>query len=79
MYEYLLVLSKSLKSYPAPRAELCLIFGVASSVGLYDRLAKVFRYIATVLSEMSMDQVNQIIDDVVACGTKAQVTAFYDK
>lgn len=60
-------------------AELCLIFGGSSSVGLYDRLAKVFRYIATVLSNMPVDQVEQIIDDIVACGTKVQVERFYGK
>ena len=60
-------------------AELCLIFGGASSVGLYDRLAKVFRYVATILSQMPASQVQQIIDDIVACGTKKQVEAFYDK
>ena len=60
-------------------AELCLVFGGASSVGLYDRLAKVFLYTATVLSMMPKDQVEQIIDDVVAAGTKGEVTRFYRK
>ena len=60
-------------------AELCLVFGGASSVGLYDRLAKVFLYTATVLSKMPRDQIEQIIDDVVAAGTKEQVVKFYHK
>ena len=60
-------------------AELCLVFGGASSVGLYDRLAKVFLYTATVLSKMPRDQVEQIIDDVVAAGTEKQVVQFYEK
>ena len=45
-------------------------------MGLYDRLAKVFLYTATVLSKMPRDQVEQIIDDVVAAGTKKQVVQF---
>ena len=60
-------------------AELCLVFGGASSVGLYDRLAKVFLFIAIVLSKMPRDQVEQIIDDVVACGTQSEVRVFYMK
>ena len=59
-------------------AELCLVFGGSSSVGLFDRLAKVFRFVATVLSKMPENQVAQIIDDVVACGTKQEVTHFYN-
>ena len=60
-------------------AELCLVFGGSSSVGLYDRLAKVFKYSATQLSMIPGDQVQQIIDDVVGCGTKRQVNSFYHK
>lgn len=40
-------------------AELCLIFGGASSGGLFDRLAKVFRFVATKLSKMPEDQVRE--------------------
>ena len=60
-------------------AELCLTFGGASSVGLYDRLAKVFLYVAIVLSKHPRKQARQIIDDAVACGTEVQVTDFYRK
>ena len=60
-------------------AELCLVFGGSSSVGLFDRLAKRFRYAATKLSNMPPEQVEQIIDDVVAAGTKQQVNRFYVK
>ena len=60
-------------------AELCLVFGGASSVGLYDRLAKVFLFAAVMLSKMPRDQVQQIIDDVVACGSYDQVVGFYWK
>ena len=60
-------------------AELCLTFGGSSSVGLFDRLAKVFRFIATKLSKIPAKQVRQIIDDVVGCGTKAEVLDFYGK
>ena len=55
------------------------MFGGASSVGLYDRLAKVFLFCAVVLSKMPSDQVEQIIDDVVACGTYREVLLFYKK
>ena len=58
-------------------AELCLVFGGSSSVGLYDRLAKVFMFVAIVLSKMPENQVAQIIDDVVACGTEEEVVRFY--
>ena len=40
-------------------AELCLIFGGASSGGLFDRRAKVFRLVATKLSKMPEDQVKE--------------------
>ena len=60
-------------------AELCLTFGGSSSVGLFDRLAKVFRFIATQLSKILPKHVRQIIDDVVGCGTKEEVLDFYGK
>ena len=60
-------------------AELCLTFGGSSSVGLFDRLAKVFRFIATKLSKILDKHVGQIIDDVVGCGTKGEVIDFYSK
>jgi hypothetical protein len=56
-----------------------LTFGGASSVGLYDRLAKVFLFVGIVLSFLPAKQARQIIDDTVACGTKAQVIRFYEK
>ena len=46
-------------------------------MGLYDRLAKVFLYTATVISKMPRDQIEQVIDDVVAAGTKEEVVKFY--
>ena len=60
-------------------AELCLTFGGSSSVGLFDRLAKVFRFIATKLSTILAKHVRQVIDDVVGCGTKEEVLDFYKK
>ena len=60
-------------------AELCLIFGGGSSVGIYDRVAKRVKYAATKLSYMPPEQVQQIIDDVCAAGTKEEVTRFYRK
>ena len=48
--------------------ELCLVFGCSSSVGIYDRFAKVILFIALVRSGMSPSLVVQQIDDVVACG-----------
>ena len=60
-------------------AELCLVFGCSSSVGLFDRLAKVFLYIAAKLSSIPIDQVEQIIDDTMAVGSKPQDDDFYLK
>ena len=48
-------------------------------MGLFDRLAKVFRFVATSLSIIPAKQVRQIIDDVVGCGTKSEVLDFYLK
>ena len=48
--------------------ELCLIFGSSSSVGIYDRFAKVILFIALKRSGMPPSLVVQQIDDVVACG-----------
>ena len=59
-------------------AELCLVFGASSSVGLYDRLAKVVLYMACRESGLNITQTQQIIDDAIACGTKEQCAAFYN-
>ena len=48
--------------------ELCLIFGGVSSVGIYDRFAKIVLFIVLVQSGMPPSLVIQQIDDVVACG-----------
>ena len=48
--------------------ELCLIFGCSSSVGIYDRFAKVVLFIALHMAGMPPSLVVQQIDDVVACG-----------
>ena len=48
--------------------ELCRIFGGVSSVGIYDRFAKIVLFIVLVESGMPPSLVVQQIDDVVACG-----------
>ena len=46
--------------------ELCLVFGTASSPGLYDRLAKLVLDLALVISKFPRDMVCQYLDDVCA-------------
>ena len=46
--------------------ELCLIFGCCSSVGLFDRLAKVVLSVVLALAKFPADMVCQHLDDVVA-------------
>ena len=46
--------------------ELCLVFGTASSPGLYDRLAKVVLDLALAVSKFPRDMVCQYLDDVCA-------------
>ena len=47
-------------------AELCLIFGTASSVGIYDRLAKVILDLVLRLAKFPPQWVCQHLDDVCA-------------
>ena len=54
------------------------MFGAISSAGLYDRLAKVVKHIATVISGMDSRRVCQHLDDVLAAGSKQEATKFYD-
>ena len=46
--------------------ELCLVFGAASSPGIYDRLAKVVLDLAVKLSGFPRNMVCQYLDDVCA-------------
>ena len=46
--------------------ELCLVFGTASSPGLYDRFAKVVLDLALAVSKFPRDMVCQYLDDVCA-------------
>ena len=48
--------------------ELCLIFGGASSAGIFDRLAKIVLFIVIKESGIDPDLVCQHLDDVVAAG-----------
>ena len=48
--------------------ELCLIFGTSSSVGIYDRVAKVVLAIALLVARFPEDLVCQHLDDVCAAG-----------
>jgi len=50
-------------------AELCLIFGTSSSVGIYDRAAKVVLQIVLKLSKFSPELVCQHLDDVCAASS----------
>ena len=60
-------------------AELCLIFGGISSVGLYDRLARVVLHIALHDCSILRRQVARHLDDVVAAGSKEETREFYFK
>lgn len=59
-------------------AELCLIFGGISSVGLYDRLARLVLFIVLDKCEILRRQVARHLDDSVAAGTKEQTAEFYN-
>ena len=60
--------------------ELCLIFGGVSSVGIYDRFAKIVLFIVLVQSGMPPSLVVQQIDDVVACGPPdGKLVELFDK
>ena len=48
--------------------ELCLIFGGVSSVGLFDRFAKVVNSVVKKLADMPDDLVCQHLDDTCAAG-----------
>ena len=50
--------------------EVCLVFGCASSAGIYDRLAKVVLFIVLRKSKFPEDQVIQHLDDVCAAAQK---------
>ena len=60
-------------------AELCLIFGSVSSVGLYDRLARLVLHIALHYCSILRRQVARHLDDVVAAGTFDETNEFYLK
>ena len=50
--------------------EVMVTFGCSSSAGLFDDLAKLVKEMATRLSGISEDLVNQVLDDVVGCGQR---------
>ena len=60
--------------------ELMLVFGAVSSAGIYDDLAKLILDLALIHSKMDERMVNQVLDDVVACGTEGDCTVqhFYN-
>ena len=60
-------------------AELCLIFGSISSVGLYDRLARVVLHIVLHYTPILRRQVARHLDDVVAAGTLKETSDLYAK
>ena len=61
--------------------ELALVFGSASSPGIYDRLAKVGLFIAIKQSRFPSHLVIQHLDDVCACSPSdsGKVDNFYDE
>ena len=60
--------------------ELCLIFGGSSSVGIYDRFAKIVLFIVIMNSGIPPSLVVQQIDDVVACGpANGELVERFDK
>ena len=60
--------------------EVCLIFGGVSSIGIYDRFAKIVLFIVLIRSGMPPSLVVQQIDDVVACGPPdGQLVGKFDK
>ncbi len=56
--------------------ELCLIFGTASSVGIYDRAAKVVLRIVIRVAQFPGKQICQHLDDVCAAGSLQEVRRF---
>ena len=53
-------------------AELCLVFGAASSVGIFDRVAKLVLKIVLGYSMFPADQVCQHLDDLCAASSKEE-------
>ena len=60
--------------------EVMLTFGCSSSAGIYDDLAKLVKDFAIRASRVDRAMINQILDDVVGCGSQGDGTvgAFYD-
>ena len=59
--------------------EVMMTFGCRSSAGIFDDGAKLVKKIAVLRSHMNKEMVNQVLDDVVACGAQGDgtVTNFY--
>ena len=51
-------------------AELCLVFGAASSVGIFDRAAKLVLRVVLLLAQFPSDMAIQHLDDVCAASSK---------
>ena len=58
-----------------------MIFGCSSSAGIFDDQAKLVKEMAVRASKIDERQVNQVLDDVVACGPEGDgsVNKFYQK
>ena len=54
--------------------ELMLTFGGGSSAGIYDDTAKLVKDLAILASKTDPRMVNQVLDDVVACGSRGDKT-----
>ena len=59
--------------------EVCLVFGTSSSAGIYDAVAKVVLYIASVLAGFPLHLCIQHLDDICACSPEGSdaVDRFY--
>ena len=58
--------------------ETSLVFGCASSAGLFDRLAKLVLHIVLTKANFPRDQVAQYLDDCCACSASKQALDNYD-
>ena len=58
-------------------AELCLVFGTASSVGIFDRVAKLVLRLVLHYSMFPANQVCQHLDDVCAASSKDDSSSLY--
>ena len=59
--------------------ELSLVFGCASSAGIFDRLAKCVLHVVVTKADFPANQVSQYLDDCCACSASLQEITRYDE